>query len=109
MDNVRRYHAKGGMLVLGTDTMRMEQMPGAAGVPVKEFQLLHQSGLSVREALAAATLNAARACKVDDRLGTIETGKQANLIAISSELDGTFEALREVGFVMNNGVVIKRV
>lgn len=109
MDNVRRYHAKGGMLVLGTDTMRMEQMPGAAGVPVKEFQLLHQSGLSVRETLAAATLNAARACKVDDRLGTIETGKQANLIAISSELDGTFEALREVGFVMNNGVVIKRV
>ena len=107
MENVRRYHAKGGMIVLGTDTMRMEQMPEVACVPVHEFQLLHQSGLSIQETLAAATMNAAIACKVSDRLGSIEVGKQANIIAITSELDDSFEALRNVSFVMNNGVVIK--
>ena len=33
--------------------------------------------------------------------------KQANLIAVKFPLDETFEALRHVEFVMNNGVVIK--
>lgn len=107
IENARRYHEKGGVLVLGTDTMRMEQMPEVACVPVKEFQLLYQAGLSVQEVLAAATINAAYVCKVDDRLGSIEVGKQANLIAIRSPLDETFEALRHVEFVMNRGVVIK--
>ena len=108
VDNARRYHEKGGMLVLGTDTMRMELNPEAVGVPVKEFRLMHEAGLTVQEVLAVATCNAARVCKVDDRLGSIEVGKQANLIAIRSPLDETFEALTHVEFVMNRGVVIKQ-
>lgn len=107
IENARRYHAKGGMLVLGTDTMRMEQTPEVACVPVKEFQLLHQAGLSVQEVLATATCNAAYVCNVSDRLGSVEAGKQANLIAIKSPLDETFEALSHVEFVMNRGVIIK--
>ena len=107
IENARRFHEKGGMLVMGTDTMRMEQTPEVARVPVKEFQLLHQAGLSVQEVLAAATCNAAKVCKVDDRLGSIEVGKQANLIAIRSPLDETFEALSHVEFVMNRGVIIR--
>lgn len=109
IENARRYHKKGGMLVVGTDTMRMEQMPEVARVPVKELQLLHQAGLSVQEVLAAATCNAAYVCKVDDRLGSIEVGKQANIIAIRSPLEESFEALTHVEFVMNHGVVIKNV
>jgi imidazolonepropionase-like amidohydrolase len=108
IENARRYHEKGGMLVLGTDTMRMEQMPETARVPVRELQLLHQAGLSVQEVLATATLNAAKVCKVDDRLGSVEAGKQANLIAIRSPLDESFEALGHVEFVMNQGVIIKQ-
>jgi imidazolonepropionase-like amidohydrolase len=88
--------------------MRMEQMPEVATVPIKEFQLLHQAGLSVQEVLAAATLNAAYVCKVDDRLGSIEVGKQANLIAIQTPLDESFEALRHVEFVMHGGTIIKQ-
>ena len=107
IENARRFHEKGGMLVMGTDTMRMEQTPEVARVPIKEFQLLHQAGLSVQEVLATATCNAAKVCKVDDRLGSIEVGKQANLIAIRSPLDETFEALSHVEFVMNRGVVIR--
>lgn len=107
VENIRRFHEKGGLVVMGTDTMRMEMQPGAASVPVRELQLLAQAGLAVQEVIAACTLNAAKACKVDDRLGSIEVGKQANLIAIAGEPDASFEALRNVSFVMNNGVVIK--
>ena len=109
IENARRYHEKGGMLVMGTDTMRMEAMPEVACVPVKELRLLHRAGLSVQEVIASATCNAAKVCKVDDRLGSIEVGKQANLIAIRSALDESFEALSHVEFVMNQGVVIRNV
>jgi imidazolonepropionase-like amidohydrolase len=44
---------------------------------------------------------------VDDRLGLVEAGKQANIIAIKGELDESFDALRHVKFVMNKGTVIK--
>ena len=107
IENARRYHEKGGMLVMGTDTMRMEERPHLACMPVKELQLLHRTGLSVQEVIAAATCNAAKVCKIDDRLGTIEAGKQASLIAFRGHPDESFEALRDVAFVMNRGVVIK--
>lgn len=109
VDNVRRFHAKGGMVVMGTDTMRMEMQPGAAAVPVRELQLLAQAGLSVQEVIAACTLNAAKACKVDDRLGSVEVGKQANLVALAEQPDESFEALRQVTLVINRGEIIRRV
>lgn len=106
VENIRRFHAKGGMVVMGTDTMRMDTMPGVASVPVRELKLLHEAGLSVQEVIAAATVNAAKACKVEKRLGSIAVGKQANLIACAAPLDESFEALRHVDFVMNKGIVI---
>ncbi|MBP1736340.1 MAG: hypothetical protein H6Q60_221 [Oscillospiraceae bacterium] len=109
IDNVRRFHAKGGVVAVGTDTMRMESLPRPVGVPVNELRLLHSAGLSVQEVLAAATLNSARVCKVDARLGSVEVGKQANLIAVRSPLDESFDALTHVEFVLNRGVVIKNI
>lgn len=107
VENIRRFHEKGGLVVMGTDTMRMEMQPGAAGVPIRELQLLAQAGLSVQEVIAACTLNAAKACKVENRLGSIEIGKQANLIAVPETLDASFMALQRVSFVMNAGKVIR--
>lgn len=107
VDNIRRFHEKGGMVIMGTDTMRMEMQPGAAAVPIRELQLLAQAGLSVQEVIAACTLNAARACKVQSRLGSIEIGKQADLIALSELPDKDFRALENVGLVMHAGVIIK--
>ncbi len=109
LDNTRRFHEKGGMVVMGTDTMRMEDMPHVATIPIHELQLLHKAGLSIPAVIAASTINAAKACKVDAIQGTIETGKKANLIAIREALNETFEALSHVEFVMNHGVVIKNV
>lgn len=107
VDNIRRFHQKGGMVVMGTDTMRMTQQPQVACVPVHELQLLAQAGLTPQEVIAASTRNAAVACGVGDRLGSLQTGKQANIIAIPGELDADFEALSRVCFVMNKGTVIK--
>ena len=107
IDNVRRFFARGGLVALGTDTMRMETRPGSAVMPVKELQLLHAAGLSVSDVIDAATINAAKVCMIDDQVGSIEVGKLANIIAVKEKIDKTFEALGHVEFVMNRGVVIR--
>lgn len=107
LDNCRRFHGYGGMLVVGTDTMRMESQPHVATMPVKELQLLHKAGLTVEEVIAAATINAAKVCYIDNEVGSIEKGKRANIIAVKDPIDETFQALSHVEFVMNLGVVIK--
>ena len=107
VDNVRRFVAFGGTVAVGTDTMRMESQPHVACMPVKELQLLHKAGLTVPEVIDAATITAAKLCKIDDQVGSIEVGKQANIIAVKDPIDETFEALSHVEFVMNRGKVIK--
>ena len=107
VDNVRRFVEFGGTVAVGTDTMRMESQPHVACMPVKELQLLHKAGLSVPQVIDAATITAAKLCKIDDQVGSIELGKQANIIAVKDPIDETFEALSHVEFVMNRGKVIK--
>lgn len=108
IDNVARFFQKGGLVALGTDTMRMETRPGSAVMPVKELQLLHRAGLSIADVVDAATINAAKVCQVDNQVGSIEVGKNANIIAVKDVIDETFEALGHVEFVMNRGTVIRR-
>jgi imidazolonepropionase-like amidohydrolase len=107
VDNTRRFIEYGGMVAVGTDTMRMESQPHVATMPLRELQLLHQAGLSVSQVIDAATINAAKLCKIDDQVGSITVGKQANIIAVKASIDETFEALSHVEFVMNRGTVIK--
>lgn len=107
VDNIRRFHAKGGLVAMGTDTMRMELQPGSTLIPVRELQLLNEAGLTQQEVIASATKNAAVVCKVDDRLGSLAVGKQANIIAIEGGLDEDFRKLHEICFVMNQGEIIK--
>lgn len=108
VDNCHRFHEFGGMLVVGTDTMRMESQPHVATMPVREFQLLHEAGLTVDEVIEAATINAARVCFLDKEMGSIEVGKKANIIAVKDPVDESFEALSHVEFVMNLGTIIKQ-
>lgn len=108
VDNTARFLRKGGMVCVGTDTMRMESQPHVAAMPIRELQLLHRAGLSVSQVIDAATINAAKFCKADDRIGSIAVGKQANIIAVKDAIDETFSALSHVEFVMNLGCVIKQ-
>lgn len=107
VDNVRRFVEFGGTVAVGTDTMRMESQPHVACMPVRELQLLYKAGLSVPQVIDAATITAAKLCKIDGQVGSIEVGKLANIIAVKDPIDETFEALSHVEFVMNRGQVIK--
>lgn len=73
----------------------------------KEFVYMVEGGMSPMEAIYAATFNGAELLGVADRLGVIEKGKLADVIAISGDPIKDISVMEKVPFVMKNGVVFK--
>ena len=67
---VRIAKEYGVKLASGTDYIQREQH----GRNLEEVLLMHQAGLTVEEALLAATAGGAELCGVDDELGRLEAG-----------------------------------
>ena len=77
----REILAAGGLLALATDLN-----PGTAWCESMQFVLALATrylGLTPAQAIAAATINAAAAIGRSDRVGSIEPGKQADLLVLS--------------------------
>ena len=72
---------KSATILAGTDTPNPFVMPGYS--LHQELELLVEAGLTNYEALQATTTNATKYLDVSDELGTVETGKTANLILLS--------------------------
>ena len=78
------------------------------GRNAREFTRLRQVGLSPAEALRAATINAARMLGLEEHIGAVETGKDADLIAVAGNPLDDLTSLQRVGFVMQRGRVVRR-
>jgi imidazolonepropionase-like amidohydrolase len=72
-----------------------------------EFVLMVKAGMKPIEAIRSATQNAADLLKVGDRLGTIEVGKLADLVAVKGDPLKQISLLQDVSFVMKDGLVYK--
>jgi len=60
------------------------------------------------DAIVSATINAAELCGLSTEVGTIEAGKAADIIAVSKDPLSDITTLKNVKFVMRNGVVHKQ-
>lgn len=78
--------------------------PGA--LTVTEMMVLEWGGMSRESILQAATLNAAKALEMSDRIGTLEPGKLADLIVVNGNPMEHLSALREVEVVVKGGEVV---
>jgi imidazolonepropionase-like amidohydrolase len=58
-------------------------------------------------AIKAATVNAADLLGLASVIGTLEPGKRADLIAVAGDPLSDVTVLKQVGFVMKDGVVVK--
>lgn len=73
----------------------------------KEFSALVRGGMTPLGALQAATINGAELLGMSDRIGAIEVGKFADLIAVEGDPIQDIKAMEHVVFVMKEGVVFK--
>lgn len=97
----RAYQA-GVKIAFGTDSGVSPH-----GDNAREFAYMVEAGMPPMAAIQSATLEAARLLRVDDRLGTIEPGKLADIIAVRGDPLENVEALLDVAFVMKDGRVYK--
>ncbi len=72
----------------------------------EEFAALVRGGLTPLAALQAATVRAAELLGLDDRLGTVEPGKLADLVAVDGDPQQSIAAMKKVVFVMKGGEVL---
>jgi imidazolonepropionase-like amidohydrolase len=70
----------------------------------RELELLVESGLTPMEAIVAGTMENARYFRIDDRLGSVEVGKLADLILIDGDPLKDISKMRRIKKVMLNGV-----
>ncbi|HEX6675271.1 MAG TPA: amidohydrolase family protein [Actinomycetes bacterium] len=74
---------------------------------VAELRFMIEGGLSPLQALQAVTINPAQLSRVDDRLGTIEQGKLADLIVVEGDPLANVEALHDLRLIMKGGTIVR--
>jgi imidazolonepropionase-like amidohydrolase len=101
--NFAKAHKAGVNVAYGTDSGISPH-----GTNAQEAVLMVEAGMTEMEVIVAATINAADLIDMSDSIGTIETGKLADLIAVDGSPLDDIEELLDVIFVMKGGKVYKQ-
>jgi imidazolonepropionase-like amidohydrolase len=78
------------------------------GQNAREFEFMVEGGMPPLEAIRAATLYAATVLGWQDRVGTIEAGKLADIVAVDGDPRQDIASMSRVAFVMKDGVVVRQ-
>jgi imidazolonepropionase-like amidohydrolase len=101
-ENFRKAVKAGARIAFGTDGGVYPH-----GENAKQFAYMVQYGMTPMQAIQAATVNAAELAGWKEKVGAIEAGKLADLIAVSGDPLADIRVLENVGFVMKGGAVVK--
>jgi imidazolonepropionase-like amidohydrolase len=101
--NVGRAFKEGVKVAFGTDAAVYPH-----GLNAHEFPVMVSLGLTNLQAIQSATVNAADLLGWSDRVGTLEPGKFADLIAVKGDPMADTSVLENVSFVMKGGEVVKQ-
>ncbi len=93
-------YKKGVKIAFGTDAGVFPH-----GQNAKEFGYMVEAGMSPMDAIKAATLRAAEVLNMADKIGTIEPGKLADIVAADENPLKNINTLEHITFVMKEGVV----
>jgi imidazolonepropionase-like amidohydrolase len=74
---------------------------------VSRFPTLHEAGMPSLDVIRAITTNAAEMLGWQDRIGAIEPGKFADIVAVSGDPIADVHELERVRFVMKDGQVVR--
>jgi imidazolonepropionase-like amidohydrolase len=99
----RAFVAAGGTLMVGTDpTGWGGTLPGPGNHAA--LRLLVEAGFTPLEVLRFATLEGARYQGIEDRVGTLAAGKQADLMLVDGKPDEDIRDLSRVDLVFKDGI-----
>jgi imidazolonepropionase-like amidohydrolase len=127
MDNYERMRVPAPLVAKAKEVMpAMQKNIGAAfklGVPVafgtdaavyphglngREFAVYVRMGMTPIQSIQTATVHASKLLGWEDRIGAIEAGKYADLIAVDGDPTKDVTELERVRWVMKGGVVFKK-
>src|SRR6185437_6740443 len=97
------FSDEGGLLTAGTDPTGDGATLAGYGSQ-QTIELLTQAGFSPIEAIRIATYNGAKALGLEDKIGSIEVGKQADLVVIDGDISQNIENIRKIRWVFKHGV-----
>lgn len=100
-NEVRQFHDLGGELIFGTDVGYMTDYSTEG-----EFEGLKQSGLGMTDILKMLTTAPAQRFGVSAEKGTVETGKQADLVLLGADPADDIANFARVRYTIRNGRVI---
>jgi len=103
-DAVVRFLRAGGLVAMGNDA---GYLPGVRiGMPMNEIRTMHEVGMTPMEIIVASTSSAARVCRMEDRIGTLAAGMQADVLVVNGNPIEDLEALDEPILVFHRGVLV---
>jgi imidazolonepropionase-like amidohydrolase/ABC-type multidrug transport system permease subunit len=105
-NNLLKAWRSGVMLVTGSDAGNFLVMHGPT--VQHEIELWVAAGIPAEVALQAATYNAAKLLRADNRIGTIEEGKEASLLIVDGNPLQDVRALSSISGVMMKGEYVTR-
>jgi imidazolonepropionase-like amidohydrolase len=103
-ENFPKAMKKGVKIALGTDAGGFDWK---ALNEAKEFEYYVQYGMTPMQAIRSGTATAAELLGWSDKLGMIEAGKWADIVAVSGDPLKDIKELQNVKFVMKGGAVYK--
>lgn len=103
-DTFRRAVQSGVKIAFGTDAGGFDWKIN----PAIEFPLMVKYGMTPAQAIRSATSVAADLLDMADRIGTIESGKYADIVAVPGDPLADVTVLQKVNFVMKGGVIYRK-
>jgi imidazolonepropionase-like amidohydrolase len=108
MRSLRRAHEMGVPIAMGTDAATPYNFHGENAM---ELEYMSQAGLSAMDCIVASTKNAARALGWENKLGTLQAGKLADLIVVGKNPLDDLKSLanrKNIEHVMQGGKFVAR-
>ncbi len=108
-DNLRKANKKGILLTIGSDSFNSQMTPYGDTTVGEVYAFVEKAGISEMDAIVAATLNGAKALRVDDITGSIEIGKSADILVINGNPLENIRAIavENMEVIMKEGDLIK--
>jgi imidazolonepropionase-like amidohydrolase len=101
-ENFKKAFQAGAKIAFGTDAGVYPH-----GDNARQFGKMVEWGMQPLDAIRAATLNAANLIGWSDKVGSLETGRYADLIAVDGDPLADVKTLEKVKFVMKGGLVAR--